>query len=233
MKKLLFLLISLVFVSVINAQTLEEIVKKYTEAMKLDQLAKVQTIKITGKMSGMGMELPITMYMKNPNKIKSVTNFGGQDMVSVYDGEKGYMINPMQGPDPVELTGDQLKQVQNNNAFTDQMVGYYKQGILSLEGSEDVNGKPAFKLKANIEGGKPVYLSIDKDSYLLVKTSSTVNQAGQEMVVDSFLSDYFDNQGVMLPKKTTASSGGMEMMVLTFDKIEVNVPIDDSVFKVK
>src|SRR5450759_5216159 len=104
MKKLLFLMTGLIAVTVINAQSLDEIVKKYSTAIKSDQLANVKTIKITGKMSGMGMEMPMVMYMKNPNKIKVVYSFNGQEMVSVFDGEKGYMINPMTGSsNPIEL----------------------------------------------------------------------------------------------------------------------------------
>ena len=69
-------------------------------------------------MSAMGMEIPMVMYMKNPKKIKTVISFNGQDMVTTFDGEKGYMINPMTGSSvPVELTGSQLKQAQNNNAL--------------------------------------------------------------------------------------------------------------------
>ena len=234
MKKLIYIITALISVSVVNAQTLDEIVKKYSAAMKTDQLTKVQTIKITGKMSAMGMEMPMTMYMKNPNKIKVVYTFSGQEIVSVFDGEKGYMVNPMMGSStPVELTGEQLKQIQDNNAFTDQLTGYFKKGQLSFEDEENVNGKPAFKLKAANEGGKPIYMSIDKDTYYIVKVSTTVSQMGQEMVVDSFMSDYTDNQGVVMPKRTTASTGGMEVSVITFDKIEVNQPIEDSVFKVK
>jgi len=234
MKKMIFILTALISASLINAQSLDEIVKKYSAAMKTDQLDKVQTIKITGKMSAMGMEMPMTMFMKNPDKIKVIYSFNGQEMTSVYDGEKGYMVNPMTGStDPVELTGEQLKQVQNNNAFNDQVLDFFKKGSLTLEGEDNVNGKPAFKLKATIEGGNPIYLSIDKASYLLVKTSTKVSQMGQEMEVDSFMSDYTDNQGVVMPKKTTASSGGMEMAVITFDKIEVNLPMEDSVFKLK
>jgi outer membrane lipoprotein-sorting protein len=235
MKKLISILTVLfISVSVINAQTLDEIVKKYTAAMKTDQLANVKTIKITGKMSAMGMEMPMTMYMKNPNKIKVIYNFSGQEMVSVYDGEKGYTMNPMTGStEPVELTGEQLKQVQNNNAFRNQLLEYFKNGKLTLEGDDNVNGKPAFKLKATVEGANPIYMCVDKDSFLLVKTSTKVSQMGQEMDVDSFMSDYADIQGVVMPKKTTASSGGMEMAVITFDNIEVNLPMEDSLFKVK
>ncbi|MCX6333557.1 MAG: hypothetical protein NT092_04540 [Bacteroidia bacterium] len=233
MKKLIFILTGLIAVSVINAQSLEEIVKKHSIAMKTDQLANVKTIKVTAKISAMGMDMPMTIYMKNPNKVKTVTNINGQEMVSVFDGEKGYMLSPMTGTEPVELTGAQLKQVQENNAFQNSLLENFKNGKLTLEGDDNVNGKPAFKLKADIEGGTPVYMSIDKDSYLLVKTSMKVDQMGQIMDVDYIISDYIDNQGVVMAKKTTISSGGMEMAVMTNDNIEVNLPMEDSVFKLK
>jgi hypothetical protein len=234
MKKIILILALLIPASIISAQSLEEIVKKHSAAMKTDQLANIQTIKITAKISAMGMEFPMTMYMKNPNKIKSVTNFNGQEMITVYDGEKGYMINPMTGSsDPVELTGAQLKQVQDNNAFQNDLIRYFKNGQLTLEGDDNVNGNPAFKLKANVEGGNPIYMSIDKNTYFLVKTSTKVDQMGQTMDIDTFMSDYTDNQGVVMPKKATSSSGGTEMSVMTFDNVEVNIPMEDSLFQIK
>ena len=96
----------------------------------------------------MGMDLPLEMWMKNPNKIKTVTNFNGQEMISVFDGEKGYSINPMTGSaEPVEMTPDQIKQTQNSNVFQNYMANYLKEGKLTLVGEENVNDKPAFKIK--------------------------------------------------------------------------------------
>jgi len=233
MKKLVFIFTGLITVAVINAQSLDEIVKNYSSAMKSDKLASVASIKVTGKMSSMGMEMPMVMFMKNPNKIKVVVSFNGQDMVSVFDGEKGYMINPMMGSsDPVELTGDQLTEVQKNSAFRNELLNYFKNGQLTLEGQDNVSDKPAFKLKANV-GSSPIYLFLDKGSYLIVKTTTTVDQMGTSMNVDSYMTDYVDIDGVVLPKKTTAMANGMEAAVITLDKIEVNIPIEDSVFKVK
>lgn len=233
MKKFLFLLIGLVVATVINAQSLDEIVKNHSAAVKQDKLAKISTIKISGKMSAMGMEMPMVMLMKNPNKIRVTYSFNGQEMVSVFDGEKGYMINPMMGSaEPVELTGEQLKQVQNNNAFQNQVVNYFNNGQITLEGTENVNNKPAFKLKVS-EGATPIYLFLDKDSYMLVKMTTVADQGGASMEVETYLSDYVDIDGVILPKKTTAMTNGMEAAVITFDNIEVNIPVEDSVFKVK
>jgi hypothetical protein len=233
MKKILFVLAGLFIITAIDAQTLKEIVNSYSSAAKLDKLSNITSIKITGKMVAMGMEMPMVMLMKKPNKIKVTYSFNGQDMISVFDGQKGYIISPMMGStDPVELTGSQLKEVQNNNVFTNEVIDYFKNGQLELNGQEIVNDKPAFKLKAN--GGKsPVYLFIDKATYHLVKTSMTIDQMGNSMNVDTFLTEYVDIKGVVLAKKTTAMANGMEAGIITFDKIEVNVPMEESDFKLK
>lgn len=233
MKKLLFILTGLMLVAAINAQSLEEIVKKYGEANKQDKIAAVSTIKITAKMSMMNMELPMELWMKNPNKIKTVTSFNGQDIISTFDGEKGYSINPMSGSaDAVEMTPDQIKQTQNSNVFQNHMANYLKEGKLKLLGEENVNEKPAFKLQADLGDGNTSDMFVDKATYLLVKNSSTVNSNGQTVTVDSYPSDYKETDGVMLPMKTTSSAQGMEF-VIVFEKVEVNIPMEDSVFKLK
>jgi hypothetical protein len=56
---------------------------------------------------------------------------------------------------------------------------------------------------------------------------------GQSMNVDSYPSDYSDVDGVVIPKKTTSMANGMEVGVMSFDKVEVNIPMEDSVFKIK
>ena len=134
--------------SVISAQSIDEIVKKYAAANKLDQVANLKTIKITANMSMMGMEMPMVVFMKNPNKIKSVTTFNGQEMVQVFDGEKGYVVSPMTGStDPVEMTPDQVKQTLRFSMFQNYMANYLKNGQLALAGEEKVNDKPAYILK--------------------------------------------------------------------------------------
>jgi len=233
MKKLFLAIVLLLAVVAVNAQSLEDIVKKYSAATKQDKLASLKTMKITGKMSMMGMEMPVTMWMKNPNKIKTVSSINGQDIISVFDGVKGYQINPMTGSStPVEMTPDQVTQTLNSNYFQNSVENYLKKGQLAMAGDENVNNKPAYKLKATIEGGNVVYLSIDKATNLLVKSSTSVNQGGMSITVDSFLNDYKETNGVLLPMRTVSSAQGMEFTI-TFDKVEVDIPIDDSTFKVK
>ena len=233
MKKLILAVAGLLVVTLINAQTLEEIVKKYSVANKLDKLSTLSSIKITAKTSAMGNEMPVVMWMKNPNKIKSVTTVQGQEIIQAFDGEKGYMINPMMGSsDPVEMTPEQVKQTLKTSLFQNQLANYLKNGQLTLEGDEKVNEKPAFKVKANLDGGNTSYIFIDKESFLVLKTSATMSQGGQTFTMDSYPSDYTETNGVFIPMKTTISMGGMEV-ITTFEKVEVNIPMEDSVFKIK
>src|SRR5664280_1892892 len=217
MKKLIFIMAGLIIMSCINAQSLDEIVKKYTEASKLDNVANVKTIKITATMSVMGMDLPMTLWMKNPNKLKSVTSINGQDMIQVFDGTKGYSVNPMTGSsDPVEMTPDQVKQTLRTNMFQNYLAEALKKGQLSLEGEENVNDKPAFKIKFDADGIVS-YIDIDKSSYYVVKTSTTNNG----VVVDSYPTDYTETNGVVVPMKTSTSAQGMDM-VMNFTKVEID-----------
>lgn len=233
MKKFATLLAGLLIVTCMNAQSLEEIVKKFSAANKYDKLASLSTIKINAKMSMMGMEIPMEMFMKNPDKVKSVTNVAGQEIITVFDGKKGYMINPMTGnSSPVELTGAELKSAQNNNMFKNTVAEYLKDGKLTLLGEENVNSKPAFKLKAALDEGNSAIMYIDKETYLLTKTTATVNQGGTQVTVDSYPSDYKEVNGVLFPMKTTSSTQ-MGDFVMTFDKVEVNVPMEDSIFTIK
>ena len=167
MKKLVLTLSAFLIIISLNAQSLEDIIGKYTVANKLDKITSFKSLKITGKVSVMGMDMPVEVWMKSPNKIKTVTTMNGQATVQAFDGEKGYIINAMMGStEPVEMTPDQVSQIQNNNVFRNALAEYLKKGQLTLNGEEDVNGKPAYKIKAALEGGLNATLFIDKNSIL-------------------------------------------------------------------
>lgn len=233
MKKLLLSAACFLAVIIINAQSLEDIISKYTVANKLDKISEFKTIKITAKTSMMGMDMPMEIWMKNPNKIKTVTSFNGQDIIQAFDGEKGFMINPMAGSNnAVEMTTEQIKDVARNNIFQNYMVNYLKNGQLALEGEDNINGKPAFKVRADLDGTNKAYMYIDKSTFLLLKTVADISQGGMAVTVESYPTDYTETSGILLPMKTTTTASGMEI-VTTFTKVEVDIPIEDSVFKIK
>jgi hypothetical protein len=50
--------------------------------------------------------------------------------------------------------------------------------------------------------------------------------------LEDIIQKYTETNGVVLPMKTSVSVMGMDM-VTTFSKVEVDIPIEDSVFKLK
>jgi hypothetical protein len=52
------------------------------------------------------------------------------------------------------------------------------------------------------------------------------------VVVDSYPSNYTETDGVLIPMTTTTSAQGMDILI-NFTKVEVNVPMEDSIFKIK
>jgi len=155
MKKLIILLPALLVASVCSAQTLDEIINKYYAANGTEILEKASTLYIEGNVSQMGTDMPIFISVKKPDKVKVVISFSGMDIITAFDGEKGYMINPLSGAtDPVEIPAEQLASVQDYNMFRDNLLDNFKAGRVKLEGVEDVNGKPAFKLPFTDEQGR-------------------------------------------------------------------------------
>jgi outer membrane lipoprotein-sorting protein len=234
MKKLFFLLSAILMASVCNAQTLDEIINKYYAANGVEKLEKANTVYVEAKASQMGMEIPMVISVKKPNKVKMVMSVQGMDMITVFDGEKGYMVNPMTGStDPVEIPAEQLSGIQAYNMLRDNIMEAFKDNRIKLEGEEDVNGKPAYKLSVTDNEGNVTTTYIDKDTYLVVKTVQKVNQMGQEMEVESYIKDYMDINGVKFPKTITQMVSGTEMGGITFENVEIDKQIDDAVFTIK
>lgn len=233
MKKFFFIPVLLTLSLVLDAQSLEDIVRNYTAANKFDQIANKKTIRITARMSMMGMETPMEIWLKNPNKVKTVMSMGGQDIIQSFDGEKGYSVNPMTGSStPQEMNPEEIKQLLSNNLFENMIDRFLENGQLELAGEEAVRGRPAIKIKAAHEAGTTAYLYIDKESWHLVKQTMNINQGGMQATVETYPSDYREISGIVLPMKMTTAVSGMEMQV-TFTNVEVDVPMDDSVFRLK
>ncbi|MDX9728795.1 MAG: hypothetical protein RBT50_05985 [Bacteroidales bacterium] len=232
MKKSMTLLAAIILASVCSAQTLDEIANKYYAANGLDLLEKAQTMTLKGVVSQMGMEIPLTIMVKKPNMVKVLQEFNGMEIIIAFDGEKGYMVNPMTGStDPVELSAEQAGSVKQYDMSRDTFMDNFKAGRVTLDGEEAVDGKPTFKLTLTTEAGDKSTYFIDKESYLTVKTVQTVSQMGQEMEVETYVKEHKVVNGIKFGTKIANFVNGSEMGGMTIETVEIDTPIEDSVFK--
>jgi len=102
---------------------------------------------------------------------------------------------------------------------------------VDLIGKEPVEGSEAYKLKVTMKDGAIRYIYIDAEAYLEIKTEGKRKIRGSEVEGESSIGDYKEVAGMMMPHAVeSGAKGSPQKQKLTIDKIEVNVPIDDTRF---
>jgi hypothetical protein len=220
----------------VSSQTAEEIVDKNVKAMGgKDKLNAIKSMKMSGKLKVQGMELPMTMYLKKPNTMRSETTVQGMNIISAYESKSktGWMINP--------LSGDKKAQKMNQEQTTemedigDMMVGpltnYKEKGsAIELIGKEDLEGTEVYKIMMTKKNKDVVYYFIDASSFLILKEASKVKFQDKEIEAETYYSNYKTNNGITLAATSEQKSGGQLQEQITMDKIEFDVPMDDALF---
>ena len=220
----------------VTAQTAEEIVDKNIKAMGgKDKLNAIKTMKMSGKLKVQGMELPMTMFLKKPNTMRSETTVQGMNIISAYDSKSktGWMINP--------LSGDKKAQKMNQEQTTemedtgDMMVGpltnYKEKGsTIELIGKEDLEGTEVYKIMLTKKNKDVVYYYIDSGSFLILKEASKIKFQDKEIEAETYYSNYKTINGITLATSSEQKSGGQLQEQITMDKIEFDVQMDDSLF---
>jgi hypothetical protein len=235
MKKSLFLLVLGLFTAMaINAQDLklDEILKKHDAAVGQEKLGTAKTLKMVGKMSMMGMEMPITMIKKRPNKMRNEIEFQGTKMIQTYNGVDGYMINPMMGSTEAQKVGDdQLAQFKDQSDMDGKFFNYKEKGsTIELVGTEDINSAKAYKLKIVEKSGKTSYSFIDCTNFNVVKSISTENMQGVDTEIETYFT-YQQIDGITMPLSLEMKAGGNVVYQMTFTEIKINEEYADDLFE--
>jgi hypothetical protein len=234
MKKYLLILISsLFFISnVAIGQDLNEVVDKYLKASGIDKLKDINTMVITGKAMQMGMEFPIVMKMKRPNKFHSEVEIQGMKITQAYDGQDGWAVIPMMGTtDPQDMTDDQIKSFKQMADFEGDLYNWKEKGFqLSMEGKEDHEGSEVYKLKLVKPDGDEYLYYIDADYYILLQTDSKVKVQGATVESSVKFSNYKAVNGLMLFHKMDTEMNNQTVMQMEVVSYEFNKDIDDSIF---
>jgi hypothetical protein len=230
----------LAWAPIVSAQTVDEVIEKSITAMGgRAAMEKIKTRTMTGTLalSTPAGDIPGTVEVTNaaPNKLRTVIKadlsaFGaGQLLIDQrFDGTTGYMINSMQGDQPI--TGGQLENMKSNS-FPHPFLDYKAKGVkATLSGKEKVGEKDAFVVVFEPATGSPVRQFIDAESFLPVRSmvKITTPQTGEiEQTADS--SDFRDVDGVKVPFSVKLTNA-MQGVTMTFTKVENNIAIDDKMF---
>jgi outer membrane lipoprotein-sorting protein len=245
MKTLKLLLVALLFTFTtnINAQTAEEIIDTYFENIGgLENLKKLEGIKMTAKVNNGGMEIPIEIIQLKSGKQMTVINFQGKEIKQgVFDGETlwghNFMTQKAEKNDAEATANMKL----NANDFFDPFIDYKEKGYsVELLGNETIDGAETFKIKLTkepitVDGVEEADISFyffDVDNFVPIAVQTEIKSGqGKGMTSEITFSDYQEVGGLYFPFSMTQGVKGQPGAPITMTSVELNPVVDDKAFE--
>jgi hypothetical protein len=234
MKKVLILILSFLTTGVFFAQNLklEDVLANYNKASGQEKLSKIQTMKMTGKVFQMGMEMTMSIIKKRPNLSRTEVVAQGMTIVIVYDGQTGWMIAPYTGSsDPQDMPEEQLNSVKKEDMDGPFTNWKEKGSQIELVGKENMDSIPVYNLKMTSKEGDVSNFYLDATRFTILKMKAKVMAQGQLTEVETKFSDFKDVDGIQTAHKMETMSNGQAGAQITFDKFEYDIPVDNAIFK--
>ena len=210
-----------------NTDELNELIEKNINARGgYEKLKAVKSLKITAKYVQQGSETPVILTIKRPNFIYAEVLFQTSPMICGYDGKTAWWFNRAQLSEPQTLTAEDALIFTRYADFGDLFVDFEQKGQkIELIGIEDLDGKKAHKLKITSQNGIIRYVYLDAENFHDVKESYK-SKNKKEFGLDVIFKDFRAIDGVMFPFYHDITG---EQTII--ERIEMNVGIDDSIFK--
>ena len=208
--------------------TPDQIADKYLTAVGgADAVKKITSRVMKGSILAGGMDSPIELYTKAPNKRVSVSHMGGRESMTAFDGTVGWTGG----------TGGAARQMSEAEAGSAGLDAEFSLALRLKEifpqlrrgRPEQVNGVDCDVLQATRPGGIAVRLDFDKQSGLLLRMVRTTANPMGRMPVQIDYADYKEFDGVKVPLRwTLARPNGR--FTIQIKEVQDNVPVDDAKF---
>lgn len=225
----------LITTSISKAQTLEDVVSKYVNAIGgKDNIGKINSMYMENSLSVMGQESNSTTIILNGKGSKTISDVMGQKMVQCYTDKSGWMINPMMGSsEPSDMPADQYNSGKSSIYTSDPLSMWSERGYkVELVGKENIGTVEAFKIKLVSPENITAYYFIDPSTYYPVQMTMTMDAGGQTMNMTTKFSDYQKTDiGVVIPFTTDVDYNGQFSITLKTKKVEYNKPVDPVIFE--
>jgi outer membrane lipoprotein-sorting protein len=219
---------------VAQTQTVDDIIAKNAQARGgLDKLHGINTLRVTARISEDDFRATYIQVNKREDKVREETEFQGMARVRAYDGQTAWQINPFGGRrDPELMSQDDSKPLVVDSDVEGLLIDYKPKGYhAELVGHDSVEGTDCYKIKLTLKDGDVRYYYLDTDSFLEIKIESQTKIRGAVRYRDTMLGDYEQVDGIYFPFAIQkGEAGSEERTTYTVEKIQVNVPLEDSLF---
>ena len=238
------LVLFLVAAQFTSAQTVDDIINKYIDARGgKDKLDSIKSIYMEGTREMMGNEIAVRVTKEQGKLSRTEFDLGGTTGFVLITDKEAWTYIPMRSPTPTKLPDDAVASMQTELDIPGPLVDYAAKGNkVELIGKDTLDGNENYKIKLTTATGKDIFFWIDSKTYLLTQTSQkgggmfgggrkNGNGDNETTVV---YKDYGVVEGIQFPHTIeTKMAGGNNAGggAATFDKIEINQPVDPKLYK--
>jgi len=218
----------------LSAQTVDEVIAASIQARGgMEKLKAVQTRRITGKVLFGSIQAGFLILNKRPSMVREEFSLQGLSQVQSYDGHTAWQIDPFGGrKDPMRMSEDDAKTLLVDADMDGPLVDYKEKGnTAELLGHDSVEGTDCYKVKITQKDGDSFIYYLDADTHMLLKLETQITVRGSVQYHETYYGDYEAVDGVYYPFAfETAQKGEANRTKFTVDKVEVNLPANDSAF---
>lgn len=245
MKKYLTLF-AIVFLAFIGsyAQTVEEVINKHVEAMGgAEKLKSLRSLYMEGvAVMQNGNEITSKIYKVQGKLVRREIEFGMGSVTMIVTDKEGWSSNPRSNGAFEPLPKEAVEAQQIELDLAGPLVDYAAKGHkVELIGKETIGTTEAYKIKLTPKTGKEIIYYIDtKDYYVIRQTlkgggmfGGGGGQARGNQGADAEINVNYSNyqktpEGYVFAYALTMGNSGNNM---NYEKIEVNKPVDEKLYK--
>ena len=241
MKHLLSLFGVLLTALTLQAQTVDEIITDYYNAIGGANWDKVNSITMKANVEQGGMKIPVEVVrMRDGRTYTQITVMGNTMTMQAFDGTTSWTTNFM-SMEAEKSTSDETENAKRAAGdFPEALLQYKKLGYTpTLMGTETVDGTPCHKIKLEkktqlVEGKETAnieYLFIDQENKVPLMMEAEIMEGEMKgKIGQTKVSEYQEVEGVYIPFSNVSGIKGEETQTIQFESIVINAKIDETKF---
>jgi hypothetical protein len=222
-----------------RAQSVDEIIAKNLAARGgIEKMRAVRTMVVTAKLATPGGSGSVTVRLRRPDNIQEELTLSGERSIRTYNGKSGWLTQFVSGKEGVTpLSEGELENLRDEgeNGIDGTLADHTAKGNqVRFDGAAVVEGKTCYKLKVTLRSGHVQYQYLDSQSFLEIREELVRTFDGKETLIEETVGDYRDVGGILFAHTFVSGMAGNALKsTLSIETIELNPPLDESLFRVQ
>lgn len=215
---------------------LDQVLAKYTAALGgRDRLLAVKSVRMSGHMTTsrdvVGDPITVEKRRQGDEYLRRLIT-RGVTVIQAVDGKTAWEVDPgMNIPKPRAMSDLDASRFRHRVDIEGPLVDYRAKGNqVELVGKQKLGGGEAYRVKVRYRDGGTGYFLIDTKTFLPVQVLEVINHPRGVFEVETTLKDFRPVGGVLWPYSESTELPGFQQQI-TWDKVEVDVPLPDSEFR--